>query len=101
MGGLAVCEGQVAMVETLDARPHYMMGGGKPDNIMGAVERGIDMFDCVLPTGSGRNSQAFTWDGPANLKNARHAEARPPMPLDAIADVPRAVSLPGYTFTTP
>jgi queuine tRNA-ribosyltransferase len=50
------------------------MGVGKPDDIVGAVLRGIDMFDCVLPTRSGRNGQAFTWDGPLNLKNACHAD---------------------------
>jgi queuine tRNA-ribosyltransferase len=88
VGGLAVGEPQAVMFETLDAtvphlpseRPHYLMGVGKPDDIVGAVLRGIDMFDCVLPTRSGRNGQAFTWDGPLNLKNARHAED--PAPLD-------------------
>jgi queuine tRNA-ribosyltransferase len=88
VGGLAVGEPQAAMFETLDAtvahlpddRPHYLMGVGKPDDIVGAVERGIDMFDCVLPTRSGRNAQAFTWGGTLNLKNACHAED--PAPLD-------------------
>ncbi|HJR55977.1 MAG TPA: tRNA guanosine(34) transglycosylase Tgt, partial [Rhizomicrobium sp.] len=88
VGGLAVGEPQAAMFETLEAtvpslppeRPHYLMGVGKPDDIVGAVLRGIDMFDCVLPTRSGRNGQAFTWDGPLNLKNARHADD--PAPLD-------------------
>ena len=56
------------------------MGVGKPDDLVGAVERGVDMFDCVLPTRSGRNGQAFTWSGPLNLRNARHAED--PAPLD-------------------
>ena len=87
VGGLAVGEGQTAMFETLDAtvahlptdKPRYLMGVGKPDDIVGAVERGIDMFDCVLPTRSGRNGQAFTWDGPLNLKNARHAEDGAPL----------------------
>ncbi|HEY4075287.1 MAG TPA: tRNA guanosine(34) transglycosylase Tgt, partial [Rhizomicrobium sp.] len=87
VGGLAVGEGQTAMFETLDAtvshlptdRPHYLMGVGKPDDIVGAVLRGIDMFDCVLPTRSGRNGQAFTWDGTLNLKNARHAEDTSPI----------------------
>jgi queuine tRNA-ribosyltransferase len=82
IGGLAVGEGQMAMFETLDAtvkhlpddKPRYLMGVGKPDDIIGAVERGIDMFDCVLPTRSGRNAQAFTWNGTLNLKNARHAD---------------------------
>jgi queuine tRNA-ribosyltransferase len=88
VGGLAVGEPQTAMFETLDAvvphlplqRPHYLMGVGKPDDIAGAVLRGIDMFDCVLPTRSGRNGQAFTWAGAVNLRNARHADD--PAPLD-------------------
>jgi queuine tRNA-ribosyltransferase len=87
VGGLAVGEPQAVMFETLDAtvpylpfdRPHYLMGVGKPSDIIGAVLRGIDMFDCVLPTRSGRNGQAFTWDGPLNLKNARHAEDASPL----------------------
>jgi len=88
VGGLAVGEGQEAMFATLDfaapmlpaERPRYLMGVGKPDDLVGAVARGIDMFDCVLPTRSGRNGQAFTWAGPLNLRNARHAED--PAPLD-------------------
>jgi queuine tRNA-ribosyltransferase len=88
VGGLAVGEPQSVMFETLDAtvphlpaaQPRYLMGVGKPDDIAGAVLRGIDMFDCVLPTRSGRSGQAFTWDGPLNLKNARHADD--PAPLD-------------------
>jgi queuine tRNA-ribosyltransferase len=60
-------------------RPRYLMGVGKPDDIVGAVERGIDMFDCVLPTRSGRTGQAFTADGPINLKNARFAEDQEPL----------------------
>ena len=87
VGGLAVGEPQAVMFETLDAtvphlpedRPRYLMGVGKPDDIVGAVLRGIDMFDCVLPTRSGRNGQAFTWNGPLNLKNARHAEGSAPL----------------------
>ncbi len=87
VGGLAVGEGQEAMFACLDyapgqldaAKPHYLMGVGKPDDIVGAVERGIDMFDCVLPTRSGRNGQAFTWDGPVNLRNAFHAEDPSPL----------------------
>jgi queuine tRNA-ribosyltransferase len=82
IGGLAVGEGQEAMFSTLDFAagqlpdnaPRYLMGVGKPDDLVGAVERGVDMFDCVLPTRSGRNGQAFTWSGPVNLRNARHAE---------------------------
>jgi queuine tRNA-ribosyltransferase len=88
VGGLAVGEPQTAMFETLEAtvphlpagQPRYLMGVGKPDDIIGAVLRGIDMFDCVLPTRSGRNGQAFTRGGPLNLKNARHADD--PEPLD-------------------
>jgi queuine tRNA-ribosyltransferase len=67
-------------------KPRYLMGVGKPDDIVGAVMRGIDMFDCVLPTRSGRNGQAFTWDGPLNLRNARHAQD--PAPLDAACGCP-------------
>ena len=55
------------------------MGVGKPDDIVGAVERGVDMFDCVLPTRSGRNGQAFTWDGPLNIRNAKFAEDQTPL----------------------
>jgi queuine tRNA-ribosyltransferase len=94
VGGLAVGEGQPAMFETLDAtvshlptdRPRYLMGVGKPDDIVGAVLRGIDMFDCVLPTRSGRNGQAFTPRGTLNLKNARFAED--PEPLDPACACP-------------
>ena len=82
VGGLAVGEGQEAMFDCLDFapgqlpadRPRYLMGVGKPDDIVGAVERGIDMFDCVLPTRSGRTGQAFTRAGPVNIRNARFAE---------------------------
>lgn len=87
VGGLAVGEGQDAMFGVLDYavdmlpadKPRYLMGVGKPDDIVGAVERGIDMFDCVLPTRSGRNGQAFTWDGPLNIRNARYAEDLAPL----------------------
>ncbi len=79
VGGLAVGEGQDAMFACLDHapqalpadRPRYLMGVGKPDDIVGAVERGIDMFDCVLPTRSGRTGQAFTRTGPINIRTAR------------------------------
>ena len=89
VGGLAVGEEQAAMFETLEAttphlpveRPRYLMGVGKPGDIVGAVSRGIDMFDCVLPTRSGRNGQAFTWAGTLNLRNAKHSEDT--NPLDA------------------
>ncbi|MXO85200.1 tRNA guanosine(34) transglycosylase Tgt [Altererythrobacter aurantiacus] len=87
IGGLAVGEGQEAMFATLDfapgqlpeAAPRYLMGVGKPDDLVGAVERGVDMFDCVLPSRSGRNGQAFTWSGPINLRNARFAEDQQPL----------------------
>jgi queuine tRNA-ribosyltransferase len=87
VGGLAVGEGQEAMFATLDFapgqlpadKPRYLMGVGKPDDVVGAVERGIDMFDCVLPTRSGRNGQAFTRSGPLNIRNAKHAEDQGPI----------------------
>ncbi|CAN5139189.1 tRNA guanosine(34) transglycosylase Tgt [soil metagenome] len=98
VGGLAVGEGQEAMFATLDFapdqlpvdRPRYLMGVGKPDDIVGAFERGIDMFDCVLPTRSGRNGQAFTWGGPINIRNARHAEDE--APIDARCGCPVCVT---------
>ena len=88
IGGLAVGEGQAAMFGVLDYapgclpedRPRYLMGVGKPDDIVGAVLRGVDMFDCVLPTRSGRTGQALTRRGQVNVKNARHAED--PRPID-------------------
>jgi queuine tRNA-ribosyltransferase len=87
VGGLAVGEGQEAMLGCLDFavdmlpanRPRYLMGVGKPDDIVEAVVRGIDMFDCVLPTRSGRTGQAFTADGPLNMRNARFAEDAEPI----------------------
>jgi queuine tRNA-ribosyltransferase len=87
IGGLAVGEGQEAMFGVLDYapaqlpadKPRYLMGVGKPDDLVGAVARGVDMFDCVLPTRSGRNGQAFTSDGPVNIRNARHAEDQGPL----------------------
>jgi queuine tRNA-ribosyltransferase len=90
IGGLAVGEGQEAMFSVLDYapgqlpsdRPRYLMGVGKPDDIVGAVERGVDMFDCVLPTRSGRTGQAFTWDGQLNIRNARFAEDQAPLDAD-------------------
>ena len=88
VGGLAVGEGPELMQATLDAtvpclpmeRPRYLMGVGRPDDIVGAVGRGIDLFDCVLPTRSGRTGQVFTRGGAVNIRNARHAED--PRPLD-------------------
>jgi queuine tRNA-ribosyltransferase len=94
VGGLAVGEPQELMFATLDAtcpllpqaRPRYLMGVGKPADLVGAVARGIDMFDCVLPTRSGRTAQAFTRRGTVNLKNARHAYD--PRPLDEASGCP-------------
>ena len=94
VGGLAVGEGQDAMFTTLEAttplmqpdKPRYLMGVGKPADLVGGVARGIDMFDCVLPTRSGRTGQGFTRRGPVNLKNARHADD--PRPLDAACGCP-------------
>ena len=88
VGGLAVGEGQEAMFGVLDYapdmlpedKPRYLMGVGKPDDIVGAVARGIDMMDCVLPSRSGRTGQVFTRHGVVNIKNARHADD--PRPLD-------------------
>jgi queuine tRNA-ribosyltransferase len=82
LGGLAVGEGQALMLKTIEAtapllpgdKPRYLMGVGTPDDILRSVARGIDMFDCVMPTRSGRHGQAFTRSGKLNLKNARYAE---------------------------
>jgi queuine tRNA-ribosyltransferase len=90
VGGLAVGEGQELMFGTLDFttpmlpvdKPRYLMGVGKPDDIIGAVMRGIDMFDCVLPTRSGRNGQAFTHDGPLNIRNSQHKDDSAPLDAD-------------------
>ncbi len=94
IGGLAVGEGQETMFGIVGAsaplfpagRPRYLMGVGKPEDLVGAVERGIDMFDCVMPTRSGRTGQAFTRFGPVNLRNARHAAD--PRPLDEACACP-------------
>jgi len=87
VGGLAVGEGQEDMFRTLDAtvpflphdKPRYLMGVGRPDDIIGAVARGIDMFDCVLPTRSGRTGQGFTRRGTINIRNARHQDDSRPL----------------------
>lgn len=94
VGGLAVGEGQEAMFGCLDYapeqlpvdKPRYLMGVGKPDDIVGAVKRGIDMMDCVLPSRSGRTGQCFTRNGVVNIKNARHADD--PRPLDEACTCP-------------
>jgi len=102
VGGLAVGEGQGAMLGCLDFavemlpadKPRYLMGVGKPDDVVEAVVRGIDMFDCVLPTRSGRTGQAFTGDGPLNMRNARFADDSEPIeagcPCPACAHFSRA-----------
>ncbi len=94
IGGLAVGEPQAVMLKVLDEtvpaleekRPRYLMGVGTPDDILSSIERGIDMFDCVMPTRAGRHGQAFTRFGTVNLRNARHADD--PRPLDESADCP-------------
>jgi queuine tRNA-ribosyltransferase len=96
IGGLAVGEPQEVMLRMVEAstaelpagKPRYLMGVGEPDDILHAVERGIDMFDCVLPTRAGRHALAYTRFGKLNLKNARHADD--PAPLDAASDCPAA-----------
>lgn len=94
IGGLAVGEGQETMFKVLDYapgmlpddKPRYLMGVGRPDDIVGAVLRGVDMFDCVMPTRSGRTAQAFTRFGTVNIRNARHRED--PRPLEEGCDCP-------------
>ena len=96
IGGLAVGEPQAVMLETISAtvpalpaqKPRYLMGVGTPQDILLAVERGIDMFDCVMPTRAGRHGLAYTWDGKLNMKNAVHADD--PRPLDATLGAPPA-----------
>jgi queuine tRNA-ribosyltransferase len=95
-GGLAVGEGHEAMIATLEAtlpflpanKPRYLMGVGTPLDLIESVARGIDMFDCVMPTRNGRHGYAFTWDGVMNMKNARHAEDM--APIDALSTCPAA-----------
>ncbi len=94
VGGLAVGEGQALMLATLDAtvpllpadRPRYLMGVGTPDDLLGSVQRGIDMFDCVMPTRAGRTARAYIGAGTLNLRNARHAAD--PAPLEADCPCP-------------
>ena len=96
VGGLAVGEPQQAMLDTLELctgrlpanKPRYLMGVGTPIDLIEAVARGADMFDCVMPTRSGRHGQAFTWAGKVNLRNAAHAED--PGPLDPESRCPAA-----------
>jgi len=98
VGGLAVGEGQEAMFGVLDYapemlpqdKPRYLMGVGKPDDIVGAVARGIDMMDCVLPSRSGRTGQVFTRRGVLNIKNARHMDD--PRPLDEACSCPACLN---------
>jgi queuine tRNA-ribosyltransferase len=98
VGGLAIGEGQAVMLSTLDATaphlpedaPRYLMGVGTPDDILSAVERGIDMFDCVIPTRAGRTARAYTATGVHNLRNARFADD--PTPLDPECDCPACTS---------
>ena len=94
VGGLAVGEGQAAMLQVLDLttpvlpedKPRYLMGVGTPDDLVEAVARGIDMFDCVMPTRAGRHGTAYTWRGKVNIRNARHAAD--PRPLDVDSPCP-------------
>ena len=96
IGGLAVGEGQTAMLDMAEVtaailpqdRPRYLMGVGTPEDLVLAIARGIDMFDCVMPTRSGRHCQAFTWNGKLNLRNARYADD--PTPLDPDSACPAA-----------
>jgi queuine tRNA-ribosyltransferase len=96
IGGLAVGEPQEAMLATLETttprlpadKPRYLMGVGTPFDLIESVARGIDMFDCVMPTRSGRHGQAFTWAGKVTLRNARFADD--PSPLDAASSCPAA-----------
>ncbi len=98
LGGLAVGENQAEMFEAVEAvqdilpkdKPHYLMGVGMPQDILGAVKRGIDMFDCVLPTRSGRTGLAFTWNGKVNIRNAKYAKDEDP--LDKSIDCPASNS---------
>jgi queuine tRNA-ribosyltransferase len=100
IGGLAVGEGHRAMCDTLEfaapmlpaERPRYLMGVGKPIDLVEGVARGVDMFDCVLPTRSGRHGQAWTWDGPLNLKNARFAEDDAPLDPSSVCPASRDYS---------
>lgn len=100
VGGLAVGEGHEAMLQTLDSvlpylpeqRPRYLMGVGTPEDLIESVRRGIDMFDCVLPTRNGRHGLAFTWNGRVNVRNARHAEDMAPLDPESACPAARDYS---------
>ncbi len=100
VGGLAVGEGHDIMLRTLEStlphlprnKPRYLMGVGTPEDLIEAVARGIDMFDCVMPTRNGRHGLAFTWDGRVNLKNAKHAEDLSPIDLNSTCPAARDYS---------
>ncbi len=102
IGGLAVGEGHDAMLETIEVttavlpedRPRYLMGVGTPQDLLASIARGVDMFDCVMPTRSGRHCQAFTWAGRLNLRNARYADD--PTPLDEESACPAATYSRAY-----
>ena len=108
VGGLAVGEGQETMLSVLDYapdmlptdKPRYLMGVGKPDDIVGAVERGIDMMDCVLPSRSGRTGQAWTRRGQINIKNARHMDDPRPWMRLAAAQPAATIAVPIYITST-
>ncbi len=105
IGGLAVGEPQDIMLAMIEAvmphlpedRPHYLMGVGSPDDLIESVARGIDMFDCVMPTRAGRHGLAYTRWGKLNLRNARHADD--PRPLDANSPVRRRATIPAPICT--
>ncbi len=100
VGGLAVGEGHDAMIATLSEtllhlpadKPRYLMGVGTPLDLIEAVRRGVDMFDCVMPTRNGRHGYAFTWDGPLNMRNARHADDISPLDLASSCSAARDYS---------
>ena len=106
IGGLAVGEPQATMLEILDEtvpalpaeRPRYLMGVGTPEDILESVARGIDMFDCVLPTRAGRHGLAYTRFGKLNMKNARHADD--PRPIDEGSDCPARATIRAPISTT-
>ena len=100
IGGLAVGEGHAAMLAALDgtlphlpeSKPRYLMGVGTPEDLIESVRRGVDMFDCVLPTRNGRHGLAFTWGGKVNIRNARHAEDLSPLDPNSTCPAARTYS---------